>query len=68
MRSRNALVRLRDDKALRARLGAAGRERFRQEFAIPAYAWKIGTTETSERSVALGVRACQRLRPRVPGA
>jgi glycosyltransferase involved in cell wall biosynthesis len=51
---RNALEQLRDDPALRERLGAAGRERFRQEFAIPAYARKIGTAlKLHERSVAL---------------
>ena len=38
---RDALARLRDDPDLRARLGAAGSERFREEFAIPAYARKI---------------------------
>ncbi len=37
----DALRRLRDDPALRARLARAGRERFRSEFAIPAYADKI---------------------------
>ncbi len=37
----DALRRLRDDAALRDRLAAAGRERFRREFAIPAYADKI---------------------------
>jgi len=36
-----ALRRLRDDPELRARLAAAGRERFRREFSIPAYADKI---------------------------
>jgi glycosyltransferase involved in cell wall biosynthesis len=36
-----ALRRLRDDGALRERLATAGRERFRREFAIPAYARKI---------------------------
>jgi len=36
-----ALRRLRDDPALRASLAEAGRERFRREFAIPAYADKI---------------------------
>jgi glycosyltransferase involved in cell wall biosynthesis len=40
---RDALARLRDDPALRAELGAAGRERFRREFAIPAYAAKLAT-------------------------
>jgi glycosyltransferase involved in cell wall biosynthesis len=51
---RDALVRLRDDQALRERLGAAGRERFRQEFAIPAYSRKIGNAlKLHERSVAL---------------
>jgi glycosyltransferase involved in cell wall biosynthesis len=37
----DALRRLRDDVGLRARLAEAGRERFRREFAIPAYADKI---------------------------
>jgi glycosyltransferase involved in cell wall biosynthesis len=36
-----ALQRLRDDRALRERLADAGRERFRREFSIPAYADKI---------------------------
>jgi glycosyltransferase involved in cell wall biosynthesis len=36
-----ALRRLRDDAALRARLAERGGERFRREFAIPAYADKI---------------------------
>ena len=36
-----ALGRLREDEALRERLSLAGRERFRREFAIPAYARKI---------------------------
>jgi len=36
-----ALARVRDDPALRERLATAGRERFRDEFAIPAYADKI---------------------------
>ena len=50
---RNALARLRDDAALREQLGAAGRERFRAEFAIPAYARKIGNAlKLHERSVA----------------
>jgi glycosyltransferase involved in cell wall biosynthesis len=40
---RDALVRLRDDPALRAELRAAGRERFRREFGIPAYAAKLAT-------------------------
>jgi glycosyltransferase involved in cell wall biosynthesis len=38
-----ALRRLRDDPDLRARLAAAGPPRFRSEFAVPAYADKIGT-------------------------
>jgi glycosyltransferase involved in cell wall biosynthesis len=51
---RSALARLRDDTELRMRLGAAGRERFRREFAIPAYARKIGNAlKLHERSVAL---------------
>jgi glycosyltransferase involved in cell wall biosynthesis len=37
----DALRRLREDAALRAWLAERGRERFRQEFAIPAYADKI---------------------------
>jgi glycosyltransferase involved in cell wall biosynthesis len=37
----DALRRLRDDETLRERLSRAGRERFRCEFAIPAYARKI---------------------------
>ena len=37
----DALTRLRDDPELRAQLAAAGSERFRTEFAIPAYAAKI---------------------------
>jgi glycosyltransferase involved in cell wall biosynthesis len=37
----DGLARLRADPELRARLAAAGRERFRTEFAIPAYADKI---------------------------
>ncbi len=37
----DALRRLREDAALRARLAERGRERFRKEFAIPAYAGKI---------------------------
>jgi glycosyltransferase involved in cell wall biosynthesis len=36
-----ALRRLRDDPELRARLGESGRERFRREFSIAAYADKI---------------------------
>jgi glycosyltransferase involved in cell wall biosynthesis len=36
-----ALERLRDDQSLRDRLGASGKERFRRQFAIPAYADKI---------------------------
>jgi len=43
-----ALLRLRDDPGLRARLAAAGPPRFRQEFAIAAYAGKIAN--------ALGLR------------
>jgi glycosyltransferase involved in cell wall biosynthesis len=38
-----ALLRLHDDQPLRERLGVAGRERFRREFAIPAYATKLAT-------------------------
>jgi glycosyltransferase involved in cell wall biosynthesis len=38
-----ALLRLHDDQPLRERLGLAGRERFRREFAIPAYATKLAT-------------------------
>jgi glycosyltransferase involved in cell wall biosynthesis len=38
-----ALLRLHDDPPLRERLGLAGRERFRREFAIPAYATKLAT-------------------------
>jgi glycosyltransferase involved in cell wall biosynthesis len=50
-----ALQQLRNDPALRKQLGAAGRARFRQEFAIPAYARKIATAlKLHERSVALG--------------
>ncbi len=49
-----ALARLRDNPALREQLGAAGRERFRAEFAIPAYARKIANAlKLHERSVAL---------------
>jgi glycosyltransferase involved in cell wall biosynthesis len=49
-----ALERVRDDAALRERLGAAGRERFRREFAIPAYADKIASAlNLHVRSVAL---------------
>jgi glycosyltransferase involved in cell wall biosynthesis len=44
----DALRRLRDDSTLRERLATAGRERFRREFAIPAYADKI--------AAALGLR------------
>ncbi len=39
----DALRRLREDGALRSRLADAGRERFRDEFAIPAYAGKIAS-------------------------
>jgi glycosyltransferase involved in cell wall biosynthesis len=38
-----AVSRLANDDGLRRRLGALGRERFRREFAIPAYADKIAT-------------------------
>ena len=38
-----ALRRLRDETELRTRLGKAGEERFRAEFAIPAYADKIAS-------------------------
>lgn len=49
-----ALEQLRDDPGLRARLGAAGRKRFREEFAIPAYARKIAAAlKLHERSLAL---------------
>jgi glycosyltransferase involved in cell wall biosynthesis len=49
-----ALGRVRDDAALRTKLGAAGSERFRREFAIPAYAAKIATALSLHvRSVAL---------------
>ncbi|HEU0302949.1 MAG TPA: glycosyltransferase family 4 protein [Gaiellaceae bacterium] len=52
---REALARLRDDAALRQRLGALGSERFRREFAIPAYAGKIAAALSLHlRSVALG--------------
>jgi glycosyltransferase involved in cell wall biosynthesis len=52
---RDALERVRDDPELRGRLSTAGRERFRQEFAIPAYASKIATAlNLHVRSVALG--------------
>ena len=44
-----AIERLADDEALRARLSAAGRERFRAEFAVPVYADKI--------AAVLGLRA-----------
>ena len=40
----DALRRLRDDPDLRLRLAEAGRERFRREFAIPAYADKIAAS------------------------
>jgi glycosyltransferase involved in cell wall biosynthesis len=40
----DALRRLRDDPGLRERLAEAGRERFRREFAIPAYADKIAAS------------------------
>jgi glycosyltransferase involved in cell wall biosynthesis len=51
---RDALVRLRDQPELRAKLEAAGRERFREEFAITAYAGKIATAlKLHERSLAL---------------
>lgn len=47
----DALKRLREDPALRERLAAAGRERFRREFAIPAYADKIAAAlELSARA------------------
>jgi glycosyltransferase involved in cell wall biosynthesis len=50
----DALARLRDEPELRAKLGAAGRERFREEFAIPAYARKIAAAlKLHERSLAL---------------
>jgi glycosyltransferase involved in cell wall biosynthesis len=49
-----ALARLRDDAALRDRLGTEGRERFRREFAIPAYADKIASAlNLHTRSLAL---------------
>jgi glycosyltransferase involved in cell wall biosynthesis len=47
----DALRRLRDDPALGARLAAVGRERFRREFAVPAYADKIA------RALALRAKA-----------
>jgi glycosyltransferase involved in cell wall biosynthesis len=51
---RDAIVRLRDDPALRERLGAAGKKRFREEYAIPAYADKIAAALNLHlRSVAL---------------
>jgi glycosyltransferase involved in cell wall biosynthesis len=51
---REALELLRDDPGLRERLGAAGRERFGEEFAIPAYARKIAAAlNLHERSLAL---------------
>jgi glycosyltransferase involved in cell wall biosynthesis len=49
-----ALARLRDDPALRERLGEEGRNRFRREFSIPVYADRIA--------------ASLRLRPRVGSA
>jgi glycosyltransferase involved in cell wall biosynthesis len=52
---REAIEQLRDDPELRERLGSAGRERFRKEYAIPAYADKIATAlNLHPRSVALG--------------
>ena len=51
---REALERLRDDATLRAELGSAGRQRFQEEFAIPAYARKIAAAlKLHERSLAL---------------
>ncbi len=51
---RRALEVVRDDSALRKRLATAGRERFRTEFAIPAYADKIAAALSLRiRSVAL---------------
>ena len=51
----SALARLRGDPALREELGVIGRERFRREFAIPAYADKIADAlNLHVRSVALG--------------
>ncbi len=48
-----ALRTLRDDPDLRARLGVAGKDRFRREFAIPAYADKIAAAlNLHVRSVA----------------
>jgi hypothetical protein len=48
------LKRLRDDATLRAELGSAGRQRFQEEFAIPAYARKIAAAlKLHERSLAL---------------
>jgi glycosyltransferase involved in cell wall biosynthesis len=45
-----ALRRLRDDSGLRAQLAAAGRDRFRREFAISAYADKIAAALAIGRS------------------
>ncbi len=51
---RDALERVRDDAQLCERLATAGRERFRNEFAIPAYADKIASAlNLHARSVAL---------------
>jgi glycosyltransferase involved in cell wall biosynthesis len=48
-----AIERLAADEGLRARLSAAGRERFRAEFAVPAYADKIaGVLGLQARSLA----------------
>ncbi len=51
---REALTRVRDDERLRAELGSCGKDRFRREFAIPAYADKIAAAlNLHVRSVAL---------------
>jgi glycosyltransferase involved in cell wall biosynthesis len=47
----DALRRLHDDRELRARLAAAGRERFRREFAVPAYADKVAAALGLSRNV-----------------
>ncbi len=50
-----AIRRLREDPALRVRLARAGRERFRREFSIAAYADKIATALELPRSSASAV-------------